>query len=101
MIIALMESLEGGPDLVSHNKMSDSLKLNKQETREQSVLSFVVRNMELHLNQSDPSTRNIETNLLDAVPNTLKICRRADLPVWVVCPIKNRGLPTPHSMSPL
>jgi hypothetical protein len=42
MIIALMEFLEGGPDLVSRSQMSNSLKLSKRETREQSVVSFVV-----------------------------------------------------------
>jgi hypothetical protein len=74
--------------------MSNSLKLSKKETREQSVSSFVVRIMELHLNRSDPSTHDIEINIeidpLDTVPNTLKICRHADLPVWVDRPIEER-----------
>ena len=90
MIIALMEFLEGGPDMVSRSQMSNLLKFSKQETREQSVSSFVVRIMKLHLNRSDPSTRNIETNLLDAITNTLKIYRHADILVWVVRPIIER-----------
>jgi hypothetical protein len=32
MIIALMESLEGGQDLMSSSQMSNSLKLRQQET---------------------------------------------------------------------
>jgi hypothetical protein len=32
MIVALMESLEGGLDLVSHSQMSNSLELSKRET---------------------------------------------------------------------
>jgi hypothetical protein len=47
MIVALMESLKGRPDLMSRSQMSHSLKLTKQETQEQSVSSFVVRIMEL------------------------------------------------------
>jgi hypothetical protein len=50
MIIALMESLEGGPDLVSRCQMSNSLKLSKRETREQNIASFIVRIIELQLN---------------------------------------------------
>jgi hypothetical protein len=42
IIIALMESLEGGPDLMRHSQMSNSLQFIKQETREQSIASFVV-----------------------------------------------------------
>jgi hypothetical protein len=84
-----MESLKGGPDLVSHSQMSNLLKFNKRETQEQSVSCLVVRIMELHMYRSDPSTlgieHSIETNLLDVIPNTLKTCRHADLPVWVVC----------------
>jgi hypothetical protein len=45
MIIALIEFLEGGPDLVSRRQMSNTLKLTQRETREQSVASFVVRIM--------------------------------------------------------
>jgi hypothetical protein len=48
--------------------------------------------MELHLNWSDLFTcgieHNIEANLQNFVPYTLKICRHVDLLVWVVCPIK-------------
>jgi hypothetical protein len=61
-----------------HSKVSNSLKLSQRDAREQSVSSFVVRIMELQMNRSDPSTRsierNIETDLLDVVPNTLRIC---------------------------
>jgi hypothetical protein len=32
MIVALMESLEGGLDLVSHSQMFNSLELSKRET---------------------------------------------------------------------
>jgi hypothetical protein len=32
MIIALMEFLEGGPGLVRHSQMSNSLKLTQRET---------------------------------------------------------------------
>ena len=75
MIISLLESLEGGPDLVSCSQISNSLKSSKQETQEQSVLCLVVGIMELHLNGSDSSTlgieRSIETNFLDTIPNTL------------------------------
>jgi hypothetical protein len=46
--------------------------------------------MKLHLNQSDLSTRNIDTNLLNVIPNTLKIYRHADILVWVVSPIVER-----------
>jgi threonine synthase len=42
MIIALMESLEGGADLVSHSQTSNSFKLSQQEAREQSITSLVV-----------------------------------------------------------
>jgi hypothetical protein len=45
MVIALMESFEGGLDLVGHTQMSNSLKLNKRETREQGILGLVVRTM--------------------------------------------------------
>ena len=76
--------------------MSNSLKLSQRKAREQSVSSYVVRFKELQLNQSNLSTRSIEhsveTNLLDTVPNTLKECRHADLPVWVVRPIEERWL---------
>jgi hypothetical protein len=68
---------------MSRSQMSNSLKLSKQETREQHFLSFVIRIMELHLNWSDPITHNIEhsieIDLANAVPNTLKICRHVDL----------------------
>jgi hypothetical protein len=50
MIIALMKSLEGGPDLLSRRQMSNSLKFSERETREQSVLSLIVRIMELQQN---------------------------------------------------
>jgi hypothetical protein len=74
--------------------MSNSLKLSKRETREQSVSSFVVRIMVLHLKRSDPSTlsikRSIKIDLPDAIPNTLKICQHADLLVWVVRPIEEQ-----------
>jgi hypothetical protein len=33
MIVALMESLEGGPDLVSRSQMFNSLKLSKRDIR--------------------------------------------------------------------
>jgi hypothetical protein len=85
-----MESLKGGLDLVSRSKVSNSLKLSQGEAREQCVLSFVIRIIELQL--SDLSTRDIErsvkTDLPDAVSNTPKICRHADLSVQVVCPIE-------------
>jgi hypothetical protein len=97
MITALMESLEGGLDIMSHSQMSNSLKLSQRETREQSVPSFVVRIMELQLNRSDPSTLSIESsikaNLPNSTPNTLKKHRHANLLVWVVCPIEERWLP--------
>lgn len=52
--------------------------------------------MELHLNWSDSFTCsiecNIEENLPNFVPYTLKICQHADLPVRVVRPIKERWL---------
>jgi hypothetical protein len=89
-------TLEGRPDIVSRSQMYNSLKLNKRETREQSVSSFVVRIMELHLNRSDPITRsiqrNIEADLLDIVPTTLtlRICRYVDLLVWMVRPIEEQ-----------
>lgn len=96
MIIALMESLEGGPDLVSRRQMSNSLKFNKRENREQSILSLVVRIMKLQLNRSDTRALSIESsveaNLPDAIPNTLKEGRHADLPVRVVRPIEERWL---------
>jgi hypothetical protein len=76
--------------------MTNSLKLNKRETQEQSIESFVVRIMELNLNWSDLITcsikHSVETNILDAVPNTLKISRHADLLIWVVRPIEERWL---------
>jgi hypothetical protein len=94
VIIALIESLEGRLDLMSHSQMSNLLKLSKRETWEQSISSFVVRIMEFHFNRSDPSTRSIEhsieTNLLDMIPNTLKIWQHADLLVWVIHPIEKR-----------
>jgi hypothetical protein len=94
MIIAHMESLEGGLDLVGHIQMSNSLKFYKRESREQSVSSLVVRIMELQLNRSDPSTlgikRIVKTNPLDMIPNALEICRNADLSVWVIRPIEEQ-----------
>ena len=94
MIVALMESLEGRPDLMSHRQMSNSLKLTKRETREQSVSRFVVRIMELHLNWSDLITCSIEirfkANLPNSVTDALKICRHANLLVRVVGPIEER-----------
>jgi hypothetical protein len=99
-----MESLEGRLDLMSRSQMSNSLKLTKRETREQSVSSFVVRIMELHLNWSDPVTcsikNRIEANFPNPVTDALKIRRHANLPVRVIGPSKNGGLPTPRSMSP-
>jgi hypothetical protein len=81
-MVALMESLEGRPDLMSRSQMSNSLKLTKQETREQSVLSFVVRIMELHLNWSDLITCSIkirvEANLPNLLTDALKIRRHVD-----------------------
>jgi hypothetical protein len=74
--------------------MSNSLKLTKRETREQSVLSFVVRIMELHLNWSDPVTCSIEirikVNLPNSVTDALKIRRHVKLPVWAIGPIEER-----------
>jgi hypothetical protein len=94
MIVALMESHEGRPDLMSRSQMSNSLKLIKRETREQSVLSFVLRIMELHLNWSDPVTCSIEirieANFSNPVTHDLKIHRHANLPVRVIGPIKER-----------
>jgi hypothetical protein len=50
--------------------------------------------MELHLNRSDSITHriklSIETDLPGVISNTLKICRHANLLVWVVDPIKER-----------
>ena len=94
MIVALMESLEGRLDLMSRIQMSNSLKLTKRETREQSVLSFVVRIMELHLNLSDPVTCSIENRIEANFPNlvidALKIRRHANLPVRAVGLIEER-----------
>jgi hypothetical protein len=91
-----MESLEGGPDLVSRSQMSNSLKFSKRESREQSVSCFVIQIMKLHLNRSDSSTHtikhNIKANLPNAVADTLKICRHVNLLVWVVRPIKEQWL---------
>jgi hypothetical protein len=79
---------------VSRRKVSNSLKLSQGEAREQCVLSFVIRIIELQL--SDLSTRDIErgvkTDLPDVVSNTPKICRHADLLVQVVCPIEEQWL---------
>jgi hypothetical protein len=92
MIVALMESLEGRLDLMSRSQMSNSLKLTKRETREQSVSSFVVRIMELHLNWSDPVTcsikNRIEANFPNPVTDALKISRHENLPVHVIGPIE-------------
>jgi hypothetical protein len=94
MIVALMESLDGRSDLMSRSQMSNSLKLTKRETREQSVSSFVVRIMELHLNWSDPVTcsiaNRIEANFPNQVTDALKIRRHANLPVRVIGPIEER-----------
>jgi hypothetical protein len=94
MIVALMESLEDRPDLMSHSQMSNSLKLTKRETREQSVSSFVVRTMELHLNWSNLVTcsieNHIEANFPNPVTDALKISRRANLPVRVIGPIEEQ-----------
>jgi hypothetical protein len=83
MIVALMKSLEGRSDLMSRRQMSNSLKLTKRETREQSVLSFVVRIMELHLNWSDPITCSIEIfikeNFQNLITDGLKIHIHANL----------------------
>jgi hypothetical protein len=91
-----MDFLEGGLDLMSHSQMSNSLKLTQREAREQSIASFVVRIMKLHLNWSDLFTCSIEcsieANLPDFVPYALKICVHADLPLRIVCPIKERWL---------
>jgi hypothetical protein len=94
MIVALMESLEGRPDLMSRSQMTNSLKLTKRETREQSVSSFVVRIMELHLNWSylvTCSIKNcIEANFPNPVTDALKIRRHANLLVWVIGPIEEQ-----------
>jgi hypothetical protein len=96
MIIAIMEFLEGGPDLMSRSLMSNSLKLTQREAQEQSVACFVVRIMKLHMNWGDLFTcsiiHNIEANLPNFVPYTLKICQHADLPVRVVYAIEERWL---------
>jgi hypothetical protein len=95
MTVALMESLEGRLDLMSRSQMSNSLKLTKRETQEQSISSFVVLIMELHLNWSDPVTCSIEirteANFPNPVTDALKIRRHANLPVRVIGPIKERG----------
>jgi hypothetical protein len=74
--------------------MSNSLKLTKRETREQSVTNFVVRTMELHLNWSDPVTCSIENRIEANFPNPIidapKIRRHANLPVRVIGPIEER-----------
>jgi hypothetical protein len=48
--------------------------------------------VELHLKWSDSFTcnieRSIEANILDSISNNLKKRRHANLPVWVVGPIK-------------
>jgi hypothetical protein len=49
MITALMEFLEGGPDLMGHSQMFSSLKLSKRETQEQDISGLVVRIMHLYL----------------------------------------------------
>jgi hypothetical protein len=68
--------------------MSNSLKLTERETREQSVSSFVVRIMELHLNWSDPVTCSIENHIKANFPNpvtdALKIRRHANLLVRAI-----------------
>jgi hypothetical protein len=52
--------------------------------------------MKLHLNWSDSFTcsieHNINANLPNFVPYTLKVCRHANLPVRVVCPIEEQWL---------
>jgi hypothetical protein len=52
--------------------------------------------MKLHLNRSDPSTRSVESNIeasfLDAIANTLQICRHTDLSVQIIRPIEERWL---------
>jgi hypothetical protein len=68
MIIALMEFLDGGPDLVSHSQMSNSLKLTQRKAGEQSIASFVVRIMDLHLNCSDSFTYNIQRSMEENLP---------------------------------
>jgi hypothetical protein len=94
MIVALMESLKGRPDLMSHSQVSNSPKLTKRETQEQSVLSFVVRIMELHLNWSDPVTCSIKNRIEENFPNpitdALKIRRNVNLLVRVIGPIEER-----------
>ena len=94
LIIALMELFEGGLDLVSQSQMSNLLKLSKRETREQSVSSFIVRIMELHLNWSDPVTCSIKNRIEENFPNpitdALKIRRHVNLPVRVIGPIEER-----------
>jgi hypothetical protein len=74
--------------------MSNSLKLTKRETREQSVSSFVVRILELHLNWSDPITcsieMGIEANFPNPITDALKIRRHANLPVRVIGPIEEQ-----------
>jgi hypothetical protein len=49
--------------------------------------------MILQLKRSDPSTLsieyNIEANLPNTMPSTLKIHRHANIPIWVVCPIED------------
>jgi hypothetical protein len=48
--------------------------------------------MRLYLQRCDPITlgleSNIEANLPDVIPDTLKIQRHVNLSVWVVCLIK-------------
>jgi hypothetical protein len=96
MIIALMESLKGGPDLMSRSQMSNSLKLSQREAQEHSILSLVVWIMELQLNRSDLSTLAIESsikaNLPNSIPNTLKKRGHVNLPIWVVRLVKERWL---------
>jgi hypothetical protein len=74
--------------------MSNSLKLTKRETQEQSISCIAVRIMELHLNWSDPVTCSIkiriEANFPNPVTDTLKIRRHVNLPVRVIGPIEER-----------
>jgi hypothetical protein len=74
--------------------MSNSLKLTMRETREQSISSFVVRIMELHLNWSDLVTCSVENHIKANFPNSvtdaLKIHRHANLPVRVIGPIEEQ-----------
>jgi hypothetical protein len=89
-----MIALKPHPDLPSSSTIRDSLKLLKRKTREKKCVSSAISVVPIFLILHDSSTGfkhnvgSILANLPNKPINPLEICGHVDLPIGVVCSIK-------------